>query len=74
MTKVVNLNSFDEDDEEFQKFIGELKDDVVNAIFIVEHKDGSVRVGCNHSDRRDLVYAIYKLQGLAQSIANGGDE
>jgi len=28
-------------------------------------------VGCNFKERRDLVYAIYNLQRLAQNIVDG---
>ena len=69
---IVNLSSLDEQDEEYSNFIDELKEDNANAIFLVEKKNGEVSVGCNFEDRRDLVYAIYKLQSLAQVIANGG--
>ena len=74
MTNIVNLSSLDEHDEEYVKFIDDLKEDAVNAIFLIENADGSVKIGCNFEDRRDLVYAIYKLQNLAQLIANGGGE
>jgi hypothetical protein len=71
---IVNLSSLDEQDEEYIKFVDELKEDNANAIFLIEKKNGEVHVGCNFEDRRDLVYAIYKLQNLAQVIANGGAE
>lgn len=71
---IVNLSSLDEQDEEYVKFIDELKTDNANAIFLIEKSNGEVSVGCNFEDRRDLVYAIYKLQNLAQLIANGGGE
>ncbi len=74
MTNVVNLSSMDEHDEEYMKFVDDLKEDNANAIFLIEKTNGEVSVGCNFEDRRDLVYAIYKLQNLAQVIANGGTE
>lgn len=73
-TNVVNLSSLDEHDEHYMKFLDDLKNDNGNAIFIIEKNNGEVYVGSNHEDRRDLVYAIYRLQGLAQTIANGGGE
>ena len=74
MTNIVNLSSLDEHDEEYMSFVDDLKEDNANAIFLIEKKNGEVSVGCNFEDRRDLVYAIYKLQNLAQLIANGGEE
>ena len=71
MNNIVNLNSLDDEDEEFQTFLEGLKEDNDNAIFLVEKKDGTVVVGCNFTERRDLVYAIYNLQNLAQSIVRG---
>jgi hypothetical protein len=74
MTNVVKLNSLDEHDEEYSNFIDELKNDVVSAIFLIEKSDGTVQVGSNFENRRDLVYAIYRLQQLGQVLAAGGDE
>ena len=36
MNNIVNLNSMDEEDEEYQEFLDTLKEDNANAIFIVE--------------------------------------
>ncbi len=71
---IVNLSGLDEQDEEYMKFLNDLKDDNGSAIFIIEKNDGEVYVGSNYENRRDLVYAIYRLQGLAQSLVNGGAE
>jgi len=71
---IVNLSSLDENDEEYMKFIEELRQDNANAIFLVEKTNGEISVGCNFEHRRDLVYAIYRLQGLAEAIVNGGGE
>lgn len=74
MTNVVSLNGLDEEDEEFQAFIETLKEDNANAIFLVEKLDGSLTVGSNFKERKDLVYAIYNLQKLAQNLVDGYED
>lgn len=71
---IVNLSSLDEHDQEYMKFLDDLKEDNGSAVFIIEKNDGEVYVGSNFENRRDLVYAIYRLQGLAQTLVNGGGE
>lgn len=71
--KIINLNGLDDEDDGYSEFLESLKTDNVNAVFLVEKEDGSVTVGCNFKNRRDLVFAIYQLQSLAMSIA-GGEE
>jgi hypothetical protein len=71
---IVNLSSLDEQDAEYMKFLDDLKEDNGSAVFIIEKNDGEVYVGSNFENRRDLVYAIYRLQGLAQTLVNGGGE
>lgn len=68
--EIVSLAGMDEDDADYQAFIGELKGEASNAIFWIERPDGTLRVGCNYDDRRDLVYAMYKIQNLIQTILN----
>ncbi len=69
--EVISLSGMDENDEGYQSFLKELNDDTAtNAIFWIEKPDGTLRVGCNYDDRRDLVYALYKVQNLIQSILN----
>ena len=74
MTNIVNLNTLDEKDPEYMKFLDDLKEDNGSAIFIIEKNNGEVFVGSNFENRRDLVYAIYRLQNLGQVLAAGGDE
>ena len=71
MTNIVSLSGLDEEDEEYQGFLQTLNEDNVNAIYLVEKKDGNVTVGCNFKDSRDLIAAIYRLQALAIDIVNG---
>jgi hypothetical protein len=56
------------------KFLDDLKEDNGSAIFLIEKSDGTVQVGSNFENRRDLIYAIYRLQQLGQVLAAGGDE
>ena len=71
---IVNLSTLDDKDEGYLKFLEDLREDNGSAIFIIEKNNGEVFVGSNFENRRDLVYAIYRLQNLAQAIVNGGDE
>lgn len=71
MTNVVSLNSLDDDDEEYMTFIDNLKADAVRATFLVEHKDGTVSVGCSSKERRDMVFDIYQLQEFIRSLLSG---
>lgn len=74
MTNVISLNGLNEEDEEFQKFLETLQEGNANAIFLIEKEDGTVTVGSNFKDRRDLVYAIYNLENLARDIVGGVGE
>jgi hypothetical protein len=74
MTNVVNLSTLDDKDPEYMKFLDDLKEDNGSAIFLIEKSDGTVQVGSNFENRRDLIYAIYRLQQLGQVLAAGGDE
>ena len=67
--QVISLGDMDEQDEAYQSFIKDIgSDPVVNSIFWIEKADGTLRIGCNYDDRRDLVYALYKIQNLIHSI------
>lgn len=68
--KIIQLGGLDEDDENFNEFIESLKEDAVRAVFIVERKDGTVAVGTNSTDRRDLVYDVFRLQQFCQNLVN----
>lgn len=70
--QILGLNTLDDEDEGFQNFLETLKSGNTNAIFFVEKEDGTVSVGCTYTDRRDLVFALYRIQNLAQGIVNGG--
>lgn len=68
--EIVNLNGLDDDDEQYQAFIEDLKVDASRAVFLVEKKDGSVVVGTNSTNRRDIVYDMFRLQELCRMIVN----
>ncbi len=65
---IISLGDMSEQDENYQEFLKDLTDDVTNAIFWVEKADGSIKVGCNYDDRRDLVFALYRVQNLIHQI------
>lgn len=71
MTNVIQLGGLNAEDEAYQEFLETLREDNANAIFLLEKDDGTLTVGCNFKERRDLVYAIYNLQRLAQNIVDG---
>lgn len=71
--KIIQLGSLDEEDETYMAFIDSLKDDAVRAVFIVERKDGTVAVGTNSKDRRDLVYDVFRLQQFCTNMVNDVD-
>ena len=69
--EIISLSGMDADDRNYQAFLKELDNDsTTNAIFWLEKADGTLRVGCNYTDRRDLVYALHKVNNLIQSILN----
>lgn len=68
--EIISLNGLDENDEDFSSFLDEIKTGNSSAIFLLEKDDGSVTVGCNFKDKRDLVFAMYRLQKLAESIVS----
>ena len=68
--EIVSLNGLDENDEDFSSFLDEIKSGNSSAIFLLEKEDGTVTVGCNFKDKRDLVFAMYRLQKLAESVVS----
>ena len=68
--EIVSLNGLDENDEDFSSFLDETKSGNSSAIFLLEKEDGTVTVGCNFKDKRDLVFAMYRLQKLAESVVS----
>lgn len=78
VAKIIQLNSLDEEDTVYMDFIENLKNDVVRAVFIMERKDGTVAVGTNSTDRRDIVYDMLRLQQFCLNMVNdsnvGDDE
>lgn len=73
MTEIVQLGAMDEQDEQFEEFLGALTKDNARVVYIMEKKDGSVHVGSNSTDRRDLIYDLYRLQDVCRYIVNNGD-
>lgn len=78
VAKIIQLNSLDEEDTAYTNFIDSLKNDIVRAVFIMERKDGTIAVGTNSKDRRDLVYDMLRLQQFCLNMVNnssvGDDE
>lgn len=66
--KIISLDGMDENDQNFMEFLEQLKEGNSRAIYLIEKSDGTVTVGCSATDRRDIVYSIYLLQQLAQSL------
>ena len=65
---IISLGDMSEQDENYQESLKDLTEDVTNAIFWVEKTNGSIKVGCNYDDRRDLVFALYRVQNLIHQI------
>lgn len=76
--KIIQLGALDDTDDEYMNFIESLKDEAVRAVFIVEKKDGTVSVGTNSTDTRDVFLDFFRLQQFCQTLVNGatsyGDE
>jgi len=70
MAEIISLGNLDDEDEEYQQFLEELREDVIRAVFIVEKKDGNVFVGTNSRDKRDVVYDIFRLQEFCRTLVN----
>ena len=71
MTNIIQLGGLDDEDKEFQEFLEEVKEGNVKATFILQREDGSIAVGSNATDRRDLVADFYRLQRLIQTLVDG---
>jgi len=69
MAEIVTLGNLDDDDE-YAAFLEGLKNDAIRTVFIVEKKDGSVYIGTNSTDRRDIVYDVYRLEQLCRQLIN----
>jgi hypothetical protein len=66
--EIISLGGLDEDDKNFSEFLSEIRSENTNAVFLLEKEDGTVTVGCNFKDKRDLLFAMYRLQKLMQSL------
>lgn len=73
VAKIIQLNSLDEEDTAYTTFIDSLKNDIVRAVFIMERKDGTIAVGTNSKDRRDLVYDMLRLQQFCLNMVNNSN-
>lgn len=69
--KIINLGNLDDEDEEFNNFLEGLRTEATRAVFIVEHKDGTVSVGTNSKTTKDVVYDLYRLQEFCRILVNG---
>jgi hypothetical protein len=76
--KIIQLGGLDDSDDEYIAFLDSLKEDAVRAVYIVEKKDGTVSVGTNSTDTRDVLLDFFRLQQFCQTLVNGntsyGDE
>jgi len=72
MAEIIQLGGMDEEDEAYNQFLEDLKNDVVRAVFIVEKKDGRVAFGTNSTDKRDVVYDFFALQNFCQQLIQEG--
>ena len=72
--QIIQLGSLDDEDEEYIEFLEALKEDAVRAVFIVEKSDGTVYVGTNSKDRRDIVYDVFRLQQFCTNLVNEAPE
>lgn len=72
--EIIQLGGLDDTDKAFEAFIDSLKEDASRAVFIIERKDGTVAVGTNSTDRRDIVYDIFRLQQLCINMVNNTSE
>lgn len=68
MAEIIQLGDLDEHDVAFQEFIEALKEDNDRIVYLVQKKDGSVHLGTNSRDRRDVLYDFYRLQKVCQLI------
>jgi hypothetical protein len=70
VAQIVNFDGLDEEDTKYIEFVDSLKEGVDRAVFLVEKEDGTVLIGTNSKDRRDIVYDIYRLQELCRMLVN----
>lgn len=71
--QIISLGGADEEDGNYNNFIESLKSDNESVIYLVKKSDGQVCVGSTFTDRRDLVFALYQLQGLAHNFVGGAE-
>lgn len=77
--KIIQLGGLDDEDEAFLAFIEDLKEDVSRVTYLMEKKDGTINIGTNTKDARDLVFDLYRLQRFCSNVADsvdysGGDD
>lgn len=70
VAEIVQLGGLDDEDEKYQEFIEGLRDGNVRAVYLIEKEDGTIRAGTNATQRRDIVYDLYRLQELCRMIIN----
>jgi len=67
-TNVISLGSMDQEDETYAALVEAVSGENERAVFLIERKDGSVVVGTNSTDRRDIVYDLYRLQEVCRMM------
>lgn len=65
---VVQLSSLDDQDDEYMEFLDSLREDVAEAVYLVKKGNDEIYVGSSYKDKRDLVVALYRLQGFIQNL------
>lgn len=71
IAEIIKLNSNIKKNPELDQFIQGFKENTKQILFLLQKDDGSIAVGCNITDRRDLVYNLYQLQEVIRMIING---
>ncbi len=74
MAEIIELGSDINNDPTLDEFIVAFKENTKRVIFLVEKEDGTVAIGSNITDRKDLLWDVCRLQDVIRMIMNGKSE
>lgn len=74
MAEIIELGSDINNDPTLDNFITSFKENTKRVIFVVEKEDGTVAVGSNVTNKKDLLWDVCQLQDVIRMIMNGKSE
>ena len=71
--KIIQLGGLDDEDDAFQAFVDDLLEDVSRVTYLIEKSDGTINIGTNSKDPRDIAFDIHRMQRFCVNLLDAVD-